>query len=47
MPRGVQWRIIYTKFGGGDLEVAEQDKAERHKANALGTKIYNLKDKEH
>jgi hypothetical protein len=26
MPRGVQWRIIYTTKFGGDLELAEQDR---------------------
>ena len=35
MPRGVQWRIVYTKFGGGDFEVGRTRQGRATQGNAL------------
>jgi hypothetical protein len=45
MPRGVQWRIIYTKFGGGDLEIGRTRQGRATQGNALGNLLKSTTSK--
>jgi hypothetical protein len=45
MPYGVAWRIIYTKFGGGDLEVGRTRQGRATQSSSLGSLLKSTTSK--